>query len=77
MILNYFKLAVRNLVKNKFFSIINIIGLAIGMSSFILIMLWVQDELSFERYHENADRICRVIWNIDGTQIPATPGPWK
>jgi ABC-type antimicrobial peptide transport system permease subunit len=46
------------------------------MSSFILIMLWVQDELSFERYHENADRICRVIWNIDGTQIPATPGPF-
>jgi putative ABC transport system permease protein len=76
MILNYFKSALRNLVKNKTFSIINILGLAIGMASFIMIMLWVQDELSYERYHKNADRICRVIWDIDGTQIPATPGPF-
>lgn len=76
MLKNYFKIAVRNISKNKLQSFINIAGLAIGMACFILIMLWVQDELSYERYNKNADRVCRVIWDIDGTQIFATPGPF-
>lgn len=76
MLKNYFKIAIRNISKNKLFSFINISGLTIGMACFILIMLWVQDELNYERYNENANRICRVIWDLDGTQIVATPGPF-
>jgi predicted permease len=76
MLKNYFKIAVRNISRNKIYSFINIAGLAVGMACFILIMLWVQDELSYERYNKNADRICRVIWDLDGTQIFATPGPF-
>ncbi|MGB8321200.1 MAG: ABC transporter permease, partial [Ignavibacteriaceae bacterium] len=76
MLKNYFKIAIRNISKNKLFSFINISGLTIGMACFILIMLWVQNELNFERYNKNADHICRVIWDIDGTKIFATPGPF-
>lgn len=76
MLKSYFKIAVRNISRNKIYSFINIAGLAIGMACFILIMLWVQDELNYERYNKNADHICRVIWDIDGFQIPATPGPF-
>ncbi len=76
MLKNYFKIAIRNISRNKIYSFINIAGLAIGMACFILIMLWVQDELNYERYNKNADRICRVIWDMDGTQIFATPGPF-
>jgi ABC-type antimicrobial peptide transport system permease subunit len=76
MIKSYFKIAFRNISRNKLYSIINITGLAVGMACFILIMLWVQDELSYERYNKSADRICRVIWDIDGTKICATPGPF-
>jgi ABC-type antimicrobial peptide transport system permease subunit len=76
MLKNYFKIATRNISRNKIYSFINVAGLAIGMACFILIMLWVQDELSYERYNKNADRICRVIWDMDGTQIFATPGPF-
>ena len=76
MLKNYFKIAVRSILRNKIFSFINIAGLAIGMACFIFIMLWVQDELSYERYNKNAGRICRVIWDMDGTQIFATPGPF-
>ena len=76
MLGNYFKTAFRNLWRHKAFSLINIIGLAIGMACFILISQWVMDELSYDRHHKNADRICRVIWDIDGFQLPATPGPF-
>ncbi len=76
MLKNYLKMALRNLKKYKGYSFINIAGLAIGMACFILIMLWVQDELNYERYNRNADRICRVIWDLDGTKIFATPGPF-
>ncbi len=76
MFINFLKIAFRNLARHKTFSLINIIGLAIGMTCFILIIQWVNDELSYDRHHKNADRICRVIWDIDGFQIPATPGPF-
>jgi len=58
---NYFKVALRNLKKNKLYSFINIIGLALGMACCILILLWVQDELSYDRFHENAGRLFRVV----------------
>jgi putative ABC transport system permease protein len=60
MIKNYLKVAWRNLIKNKVFSFINIIGLATGLTCFILITLYVTDELSYDRYNEKADRIFRI-----------------
>ena len=60
MLSNYIKIAWRNLLKNKTFSLINIFGLAIGFSSFILIGLYVVNEISFDKFHEKADRIYRL-----------------
>ena len=62
MIKNYFKVAYRNLLRNKGFSAINITGLAIGMAAAILILLWIQDERSYDEFHKNKDRIYEV-WN--------------
>lgn len=64
MIKNYLTIAWRNLVKNKTFSFINIAGLAIGLASFILIALYVVDELSYDKYNEKANRIYRVNSDI-------------
>jgi putative ABC transport system permease protein len=64
MIKNYFKVAFRNLLRNKGFSIINISGLAIGMASAILILLWIQNEVSYDRFHAKADRLYEV-WSND------------
>src|SRR5688572_11562593 len=61
---NYFKIAWRNLVKNKTFSFINIAGLASGLACFILITLYVADELSYDRFHEKAGRIYRINSDI-------------
>jgi putative ABC transport system permease protein len=61
MLKNYFKTAWRNLIKNKFSSFINIGGLAIGMCVAILIGLWIADEVSFDKYHKNYDRIAQVM----------------
>ncbi|NIM90225.1 MAG: FtsX-like permease family protein [Candidatus Aminicenantes bacterium] len=64
---NYFKIAFRKIKRQKGYSLINIAGLAIGMVCCILILLWIQDELSFDRHHEKAKRIYRV-----GTQFGPT-----
>jgi ABC-type antimicrobial peptide transport system permease subunit len=64
MIKNYFKIAWRNLIKNKVSSLINIGGLAVGMTVVMLIGLWIYDELSFDRYHKNHSRIAQVIQNV-------------
>ena len=64
MLSNYLKIAWRNLVKNKTFSIINIAGLAIGLGCFILIALYILDEISYDRFHEKANRIYRVDSDI-------------
>jgi len=61
MIFNYFKTAIRNLRRHRVHSIINIAGLAVGMACTIIILLWVRYELSFDRHHENAERIYRLI----------------
>src|SRR5476649_2619976 len=61
MIKNYFKIAWRNLIKNRFSSFINIGGLAVGMAVAMLIGLWIWDELSFDKYHQHYDRIAGVI----------------
>lgn len=60
MIRNYIKTAWRNLVRGKIFSVINISGLAIGLTAFLLLALYIKDELSYDRFHEKADRIYRV-----------------
>lgn len=64
MFKNYIKIALRNLWKSKGFSAINIIGLAIGLATCLLIMLFVLDELSYDRYNKKADRIYRVDGEI-------------
>jgi ABC-type antimicrobial peptide transport system permease subunit len=74
MLKNYFKIAWRNLIKNKGYSAINIGGLAVGMAVAILIGLWIWDELSYNKYHQNYDRIVRVMQNQNfngeiGTQV--------
>ncbi|MCF0052180.1 ABC transporter permease [Dyadobacter sp. LJ53] len=61
MIQNYFKIALRNLLKNKGYSAINIGGLSVGMAVAMLIGLWVYDELSFDRYHKNHDRVTQLF----------------
>ncbi len=71
MFVKYFKIAFRNLLKNKLYSFINIFGLASGLSVTIIIMLWITNELSFDRFHEKADRIHQVYQTVfldDGAQ---------
>jgi ABC-type antimicrobial peptide transport system permease subunit len=77
MLRNYFKIAVRNLIKNKGYTFINIAGLATGMAVALLIGLWLWDELTYNRYHKNYDRIAQV-WqhNIyNGTKGSQTANP--
>ena len=71
MIRNYFKIAFRNLLRNKAFSLINIAGLAVGMASAMLILLWIQNEMSHDRFHEkltgiytmnNRDKFNGELW---------------
>lgn len=60
MLKNYLKIAIRQLLRNKGYSIINILGLAVGLACCLLILLYVQDELNYDGFHEKADRIYRV-----------------
>lgn len=60
MFKNYFKVAIRNFLKRKGFSLINVLGLATGMAVCLLIILFIQSELSYDRHHKNADNIYRV-----------------
>src|ERR1035437_2637540 len=74
-----FKIALRNIKRYSVHSILNISGMAIGMTCAILILLWVQDELSYDRFHKNADDLYRVIenQNLSGGEISLlapTPG---
>ena len=57
MFKNYLKIAIRNMVRHRGYSVINVAGLAIGMACALLILLWIQDELSYDRFHQNADRL--------------------
>ncbi|MFD2571050.1 ABC transporter permease [Spirosoma soli] len=80
MLRNYIKIAWRNIAKSKTFSFINVLGLALGMTCSLLILLWVQDERSINRFHANGSRIYQVFENqrwtgneVSTTQ--STPGP--
>ncbi len=61
MFRNYLLTAIRLMKKNKLYSFINIFGLAIGLATCILILFWVRDELSFDRFHENGDHIFKIV----------------
>ena len=79
MIRNYIVTALRNFKKSKFFTFINIFGLSIGIACSILILLWVSDELSFDKFHPKADRLYQVWVNTDFNNIihtwPSLPLP--
>ncbi|MGV3504610.1 MAG: ABC transporter permease [Adhaeribacter sp.] len=80
MFYNYLKIALRHLMRHKVFSFINIFGLALGMSCSILILLWVKDELSYNRFHAHIDRLYRVMEDQhypggEDLVIDSTPGP--
>jgi putative ABC transport system permease protein len=60
MLSNFLKVAWRNMMRSKIFTLINVLGLAIGMAACILILLFVRDEMSYDGYHENSDNIYRV-----------------
>ena len=79
MFQNYLKIAFRNLVRNKVYSFINIGGLAVGMAVAMIIGLWIYDELSFNKYHQNYDKIGRAMQmqtqNGNVLTIPYMPMP--
>ena len=60
MLANHLKIAYRNFVNHKLFSFINVFGLAVGITICLIISLWVQRELSYDRFHKNAHRIYRI-----------------
>ncbi len=79
MFRNYFKIALRSLWRNRTYGLLNILGLAVGVTCAALIFLWVQDEVTYDGHHRKRDRLYRVMNNqtYDGTTytFPATPGP--
>jgi putative ABC transport system permease protein len=80
MIKNYFKTAWRNLWRSKVFSAINILGLSTGLACCILMFLFIQNELSYDKYHQHAKNIYRVTSEAEGpngrTNLVVTPAPW-
>ena len=79
MLTNYFKIAVRNLRRNRLYSFINIAGLAVGIASCLAILTFVRDEFSYDKFNKNADRIYRAAFyvrvNGHGFSGPASPAP--
>src|SRR5882757_7306849 len=80
MLKNYFAVAIRNLVRHKTFSVINIGGLAIGLAAFWMIALYVGNEMSYDNYHANANRIYRFVqhasWDGGKMNIAVTAPPF-
>ncbi|MGD8535035.1 MAG: ABC transporter permease [Candidatus Aminicenantes bacterium] len=78
MLRNYLKIAFRNVKRHKVYSFINIAGLTIGMTCVVLLLLWIQDELSYDKFHEKIDDIYLVSAHIkeerDELQVPSVPG---
>jgi len=78
MIKNYFKTAWRNLMKNKIFSLINILGLTIGITVCMMIFLFIMNEFSVDKFHEKGKNIYRVMRSYDATKepVPYLSGPY-
>ena len=72
MLKNYFKIAFRNLLTNKVYSLINITGLSVGMAVAMLIGLWIYDEVTYDTYHENYNDLAQVIQNQTFNNEPGT-----
>lgn len=85
MISNYFRIAFRNLIRQKGYSLINIVGLSLGLATSLFIFLWVYDEVSYDRFNENLETIYRVeqdqVYNGKIFHVTVTPYPsgegWK
>jgi putative ABC transport system permease protein len=85
MIKNFFRIALRNISRHKGFTFINITGLAIGLAASLLILLWIQNELSYEKFNKNAENIYRVeedqYYSGERYHVTVTPHPsgpvWK
>ncbi len=77
MLSNFIRVTIRNILRHKGYSAINIIGLAIGLSTFILIMLFVLGELGYDSFHKNADRIYRVAlkFHVGSSRFDVANGP--
>jgi putative ABC transport system permease protein len=80
MLTNYLKIALRNIRKNKAYSVINIFGFAVGMACFILVALYIKFELSYDTFHKDSDRIYRIDLKVDYTNVGSntynlTPAP--
>lgn len=72
MLKNYIIIAIRNAIRNKAFTFINILGLSVGIACSLYITFWVRDELSYDKFHQNHENIFRVYWQSD---IPQTRTP--
>ena len=81
MLKNYLKTAFRNLLKQRFYAGINILGLAVGIACCLLMSLWVLDELSYDRFHTKSDRIYRAIVDLKFGEMafkgPNMPAPFR
>jgi len=85
MIRNFFRVSIRNIARNKVFTFLNVAGLAIGMAASLLILLWVQDELSYDKFNKKAENIYRVeedqFYSGERYHVTVTPHPsgpvWK
>ena len=75
MIKNYISLTFRSFRQNKIFTLINIIGFAVGISACLFIMLWIQDENGFDKFHSKSDRIYRILAGESMGLQPRTPHP--
>src|SRR6187401_2420137 len=74
MLKNYLQVALRNLLRSKLHTLINIFGLASGMASVFLITLYIQHELSYDKFHSHPEDLYRIVWHGDNPQT-RTPHP--
>ena len=65
MFKNYIKIAIRNLLKNRVYSLINILGLSIGLATSLLILLYVVNEWNYDQFHSKSERIFRVVQTME------------
>ena len=85
MIQNFFRIAFRNIARHKVFTLINVTGLAVGLAASLLIVLWIQDELAYEKFNDNAENLFRVeedqFYSGKRYHVTVTPSPsgpvWK
>ncbi|NVO11291.1 MAG: ABC transporter permease [Bacteroidales bacterium] len=75
MLQNYFITAIRNLIRSRGFTIINVVGLAVGLTTCIFIALWITDEMSYDKSYPNSERLYRIVYKSNTNSQPRTPHP--